>query len=608
MSRRHAFALIAGSLLLLFAQGLLHRSVLDRTVGATGWTSWLFGLPGGQSPRKLNTLLLRSAMSAQLSPGHPEYYFSLADQWEVALKEAGVAFQTITDGELKTGLNDLPGVLILPRAVCLGEEHRAAIARYVEAGNGLVISGALGARNEDCTWRGFGYLSQLTGLESPESASSGVQTRAAFRGEEYYSAFLPPGYLLPLPPGDLTLGEYPDPDASWTDWRMRPEGGPDATVKTLALHRTRGAGRLVWFGFTETLVGASKEDRRLLDRFMSSAAMWSARQPLAAVGAWPKHNPAAAMLAFELEPEKYKNEELARFFRRAGVRPTFMVDTTAAMKSQAILGPLLSSGEVGAAYAETGENTPLEVARAMRSIAGMNRGYAQFAGFATPATQAQDFNLATAGDAGYLYYFDPRASAVFPSVAWSRRPTFLNWSSREMVRLPDHNTDDFEILADFPSSELITPKIGPRFLHELNLAQNMHGLCVFRVHDDLLGAPGNRQALREILGQVRKERVWFTTASSIARWTVKRENLIPEARTVSGSRIQVSLTNRGRSAVEDVSLFVYLPGGIRNIKMIPVVLGRGLPRIIDLGRDDGIRLDFDYLPAQGSIIVLLSLV
>ncbi len=184
------FLLLASAMLL---QGWMFLTILDRTVGPIENLRH----PGGPPVR---VALLKSWTSAALSDPDPQGAFDAEQQWEVILEESGIPYRVIGDEDLTVGVSSYANVLILPSAVCLSDEHRAAIRDLAQRGIGIVASGALGARNGDCAWRGWDTLTSVTGLKLPETFTITQPAYAIIRGGQFFSEAVPTGYRLGVPP------------------------------------------------------------------------------------------------------------------------------------------------------------------------------------------------------------------------------------------------------------------------------------------------------------------------------------------------------------------------------------------------------------------------
>src|SRR5580698_4951159 len=136
-------------------EGWIFLTILDKTIGPIS-NLWR------PAAAPIRVALLRSTSSAMLSEPNPEDYFNTERQWEIVLNEAGIAFRVIPDEDLTPQLSASANVLVLPSAVCVSDAQRAAIRSLAQQGMGIVASGALGARNANCSWKGWDTLSSLT--------------------------------------------------------------------------------------------------------------------------------------------------------------------------------------------------------------------------------------------------------------------------------------------------------------------------------------------------------------------------------------------------------------------------------------------------------------
>jgi len=219
----YGFYLLAGTFIVVCLQVLLYLLLIGDTLGPVEFLRRQTP-PDPALVRELKVALLRSEASARLFPDNPENYFLLARHWEQVLKREGMPFRVISDAQLGQGLRDA-NVLVLPATSCLGEPQRRVILQFLQAGNGIVASGALGARDGNCVWKGWSFLSRISGVQKFSNLTLSASAYVTFRGETFFSPGVPTDHRLEIPSQELTLGIAEEPDAFLSDWMLRPVEG-----------------------------------------------------------------------------------------------------------------------------------------------------------------------------------------------------------------------------------------------------------------------------------------------------------------------------------------------------------------------------------------------
>ncbi len=574
------------------AQAVIYYAILDRTVGSS---SWLGGAPAGRTA--LRVAILRSDAGAKLNREHPELYFDLAKQWESILGEAHVSYRVINDKEIARGLAKSADVLVLPWAMCLDDAQRNAIQSYVESGNGLVLSGATGVRNADCSWKGWDSLSRLTGLRNPSASSAPAPLLGAYTGGNFYSGSVPAGYQLSLANQEVVMGAAAKPDVYAADYRLHPlEAAPGGT---LALHGIRGRGRFVWFGFPETMPMKDESGRGVLNAYLLSAVRWAGRQPVAAVANWPKAAPSAVVVAARVADPKTAQSTIAAL-RDARVRATFFLDAKTAAQAPELVRSLAGMGEIASScdtpdsFADqTASRQTARLADARRRL--QNDSGLSLAGFAPPDSLWDNRTVSALRDAGFAYYVDRvGATRAVPELIAAPAVSFLPVRQVPLARLEAPFADDFEAMAESPSDAPTD-----RLWNDFRIVESLGGAYTLSFRTDLLGAPENAPALQALLRKIKERGAWMATGSELAEWWIRHERVRTDVRQVNDRRIRLAVSNSGSRAISDTSVYVFLPGVPARLRVIPALLGSGIPHY-EVSRDGVLRLDFPKLAAAAA--------
>ena len=611
--KRDLFGLWFGLIVLavLAVQVVLYLLVVENTIGPFT----LFGKVTAPHPamaREFKVALLRSENTARMSHERPEYYYDLERNWESVFRESHIPYRVLSDQQMSAGAPDDYPVLVLPWATCLGDAERKAISGAVARGAGLVASGALGSRAADCSWKGWDYLTQSTGIRAPYTVQASAGFTAAFRGARFFSDGIPAGYNLELPRQEFVAGNAGLPDIFWSDWKLRPAQGSNPGNTTLAVHTTRGQGRVVWFGFEESPPAGPAAARAALRHYMEASVRWAGRQPIGVVNDWPGRHPAAVLVAEEVQ-QMGSAAESADLLRQEQIAAVFFCNSEVARTSPAVLRKLESAGEVGSAGDSADpfgdQQTAIQTERLLRARHQLeNFAPLKVTGFDPPQGSANPETAASVTNAGYLYFLDGSdVRRAVPELLASSGSSLLPIPRAEIARIYRSASDDFEIVANYRGPEPWGDDLAQAFLDEFQRIEYVGGLYPLVFRSDLLGAPQNLHILRKVVERIKSEPVWIASGESLVRWWSQRDKLRVDVRRISTHRLRVAITNRGQFDINDAGVQVYLPYHPRRLRISSTVLRLQLPHSELVGDDDILRLDLPALRRQSSYVLLVSL-
>ncbi|MFN7921111.1 MAG: hypothetical protein U0Q16_13505 [Bryobacteraceae bacterium] len=581
-----------------------YMHIVDRTVGSFPLSKRLNWMGGEELPTKV--AVLRSAFSSIRSGDHPEYYFDLATYWEHQLKSEAIEYQIINDQELAKGLDRSVNVLILPWAVCMSDEQRQAVREFVGRGNGVIASGATGARNADCSWRGWDFTTEITGVEDFQSVSPPPDTFVAFRGGQYYSGGLPPGLRLDLPTQEITYGFHERPDAYWSDAKVMPiDGGAPGGV-ALATHGEWGAGRVVWLGFNERMIGTKNGQLpRFRDSFTRSAIRWVSRQPLIMLEPWPKRSPSAVVVTADTGRDPRVATSVARMLESEYVPGTLFVAPGGSPREKTSL-EVAATGDADDPFTVRNVlNQSQALTDAKTALEAGNRAWVT--GFKPPQDVWSLDTLVALRTAGYRYMLDRTGNhrtvpelIEFPATTWFG-------SKVEVAKIPSHWSDDLDAVANYKGPTPWGEDLGDQFVKEYEVSRYLGGSYVLSISAPLLAKQENLHLTQSVLRRIKQNPVWLTTASDMTSWWSRRERVGAEAILVHQHRLRVSVVNRGRQALDDLTVHLHLPYRPNSIRLISEFIGKTTPASELLPNEDVLLLRFPRVEKESSHVFLVAL-
>ena len=223
-----------------------------------------------------------------------------AQRWRVLLGNAGAvrdvgSLEALDPAEL--------GVVVLPEPREIGAREFVLLQEFLAGGGGVVLTGSIGVRGPDGSWRGYELMRALLGAEvialDPERAQAVVAARrgplsAPLLPRERVAVAREPGL-----PGLAQAGSELVWSAALESANLALDAaGPlaDATSAPAAsLRREVGRGRLAWLAVGPERVARGADPQPLGDALRAAVA-WAARQPFVEVLPWPGGAPFAASL------------------------------------------------------------------------------------------------------------------------------------------------------------------------------------------------------------------------------------------------------------------------------------------------------------------------
>ena len=590
--------LVAAALILVSLEGVIYLLLLKDTIGPFAFF--------GSIPRPSIDLTqpARVRIVVEWAPGEG----SAAGERRLALWEKAAATAGLQSERLPIGrLDKAPvgrDVIVLPAITSVDEAGRGALLRSVNAGTGAVISGSPGSGNANGALN-HDLLQQLTGAAAAETVAQGVCS-VTFAGGRYFSDRIPAGRRLELPAQDLVVLQSKAPDAFLNDHRLRPLRGESPDEAALALHTTRGAGRVVWFGFDETVRPEHRYDQQALEEYMSVSLLWAARQAVATRAAWPFEKPSAALLAVQLDRENEGAVALADLVRQESIPATFFIGASLARSSPALVKRASGLGEMGSAgdSEEPLVNVPpkrqsdrLRLAREQIEAVGGK----EVRGLSPPQGLVNAAVIAAMNDAGYRYVIGDRsATQMVPDIVEFQRSALFPLQKAEVTKIYWSGPDDLEMLAETPGDPV------PRWLRDFSLVREMGGLYVLLVHDDLLGSSAQRGNLTRIVTALKSSPAWLASGGDITRWWSARQKVEISLKPLGPRRLYLEVANKGLQDVNDLGVSIYLPYRPLKVGIRSPVFRLAAPEFRLDDREELLRLRFARLPQQTSYIYYIT--
>jgi peptidoglycan/xylan/chitin deacetylase (PgdA/CDA1 family) len=479
-----------------------------------------------------------------------DYYAVLVTRWDELLGEAGASVRHITGAKSVESLGS-DQLLVLPAAVCLGAEDRAAIARHVQRGGHLLTSWATGARTGDCTWLGYDFTAELGNAEAVGTLERRPPTFLAIPHGSAMAAGLPPGIRIELRNEPWVALRSPASIAFWSDWALNPRAGPHGGAAAAATAVINEAGaRVVWFGFRLDM-GASDYDQQLIDRFVQNAALWAAGHVIADVDPWPGGYRAAMAVTQDVEHDFENSRLLARRFADLEAPITFFVVSKLVRGHTELAETLLAAGEVGSHSVDhrqvAGRLWGNQLA-ALRQARNDVRGWTgeRPLGLRPPREIYDQFTLEAWRRFGGLY-------VAGTNRARSSAPEIFTVPSGPVVVLPRVVDDDYAVMV--LRGKTSADSLEAALLAALHKMRSLGGLDLVTLHTQLIDSEPRVDAIETVVRAARD-----AGTAELADWWMRRSQLEVQVRERSDLSAIVSVRNAGLISISSAWVHVHLPG------------------------------------------------
>ena len=580
--------------------------------------------PPGIQPGTFPVVLFNSPRNRQFFPDEA-YYPQALGRWRGLVEGLGGHVRAAVSVEDLRTLTPLE-LLVLPEAPCLSGEEVSAIHDHVEGGGGLVSNWAVGARDENCEWRGFGTVRDLTGAADVRELAVREALYITVPGGMALSPGLDPGTRIEFRSEPSLALKLPGPRIFWSDWALNPTpdesgGGADVSVAT---SQNSAGGRTAWFGFRLSQA-ATPRDSVSLDRLVQNGILWAAGRAMAAPAPWPNGKRSALLLIEDVEAEYQKALALAALLEDLDLPGTFFVVSRLVLDDPELGHALARVGEVGS---HTSDHNPVAGLTYQDQAIRLRRSWTEIRGWTgsppegmRPPEESFDANTLRAwGETGGRYVL-----AVNQARSGSPEVHLLRGGGT-MVLLPRLMKDDYNVFVQ--EGALRTDRLSEAFLEGAEKMRAIGGLAVVAVHTQIVGAGRRLDAVRAVADTaVAQGDWWIAEAGDVADWWRARagvrltavppqvealassspgslEGIPPPEESVgvpSGGRIPDFLVEgpEGES-VTDLWIDIVLPGG--SVAVTPFV--DGVP-VAYTTTDWGIRVPVGDLPAGENRLISL---
>ena len=466
-------------------------------------------------------------------------------------------------------------LLLMPEAPCLSTAELAAVSRHVGTGGSLVTNWAVGARDEDCDWRGWEPLLDLTGAEDVRELPSREALYLTIPAGLSVSAGVDPGTRVELRPDRSVALTMAGPHAYWSDWALNPApdsdgAGADAAVSTT---ETDGGGRVAWFGL-RLGQAATARDSVLVERVVQNGVLWAAGVPIVAPSPWPDAARAALVFTLDVEAEHRNALGVAEVLAAEGLTASFFAVSQIVREDGELAEALMRVGEVGT---QTVDHTPIagltpqeQGLRLQRAADEIERwtGVAP-AGLHPPEEAYDAASLAAWKRAGGQYVLGGTG-------ARSGSPELHTVLGGSMVVLPRVVKDDYGVFVQ--DGAVRASRLSDAYVMGAHKVRAIGGLAVIAGHTQIMSRGTRLDAFRIVADSARSQGDWWLTrADHVAEWWSARGEVrmswedpapLPDLDGIEASALPDLMVHGPSTEMRGLWIDVVLPGSDRLLPLL----------------------------------------
>lgn len=516
-------------------------------------------LPAGRLDQRVRVAVVRDEAAASFY-GSSAILDSIVSSWRTALTRAGAEVRVVRSGELR-GVASWPRVIVVPSSPCLTVATREAMDAAGARGQGLIVTGAVGAHDAGCRRIGYGLVVALTGASRVEALEPRSMVYVTLAAGSPLSDDIPPGARLDVKPAGQLALRHPARDAFYSDYALQPAPAGALPLLDGALSRGfYGKARVVYWGFEPRDAVSRPWNDVVLALLVRNSVRWVARLPSATIESWPDDKRAAAVLAQDVEDQFGNARNAVDSLNAAGIRGTYFLTSDLASRNPRLTRLLGEAGEIGT-HSENHRllgGTPAQVQRTR--LDKSQRDLTELLGHSVSGLRPpqEQFDVATMEawvNAGGTYLVGANDSR-------NVGPELLRVGSDTLVLLSRNGGDDFTAVREGRRDPAATAAV---FLREYERIRALGGLYILSYHSQILATPELVPALARVAREVAADSaVWSATAGAVAVWWRARASVRTRLTQRGPGRLDLSVDNRGREMLAGAVARVDL-GGPRRV-------------------------------------------
>jgi len=507
------------------------------------------------------------------------FYADELERWRNLVADVGgrVRLAETTDDLRALSSTDL---LLMPEAPCLTTGELAAVSRHVGTGGSLVTNWAVGARDEDCAWRGWEPLLDLTGAEDVRELPTRQALYLTIPAGLPVSAGVDPGTRVELRSDRSVALRLAGPHVYWSDWALNPAPDPDGAGAGAAVSTTEtdGGGRVAWFGL-RLGQAATPRDSVLIRRLVQNGVLWAVGVPMVAPSPWPDARRAALVFTLGVEAEHRNALDVAEVLAAEGLTASFFAVSQIVREDGELAEALARVGEVGT---QTVDHTPIAGLTPQEQWLRLGRAadeIERWTGIAPAGLHPPD----EAYDAASLVAWR-RAGGRYilgGTEARSGSPELHSVPGGSMVVLPRVIKDDYGVFVQ--DGAVRATRLADAYVSGAHKMRAIGGLAVISGHTQIMSRGTRLDAFRVVADSARSHGDWWITrADYVADWWSARGEVrmswvdaapLPALDGIRPSELPDLLVHGPSAELRGLWIDVVVPGSDR---LLPLVDGEAV--------------------------------
>lgn len=504
------------------------------------------------------------------------FYANELDRWRHLVADMGGRVRLAETAEDLRALSTTD-LLLMPEAACLTTGERAAVSRHVGTGGSLVANWAIGARDEDCDWRGWETLLDLTGADDVRELPLRQALYLTVPAGLSVSPGVDPGTRMELRSDRSLALRMAGPHVYWSDWALNPEPHSEGAGADVAMSTTErdGGGRVAWFGL-RLGQAATPRDSVLLQRVVQNGVLWAAGIPTVAPSPWP--NAARGGLVFTLDVEMEHRNALgvAEVLEAEGLTASFFAVSQIVRGDGDLAETLARVGEVGT---QTVDHTPIAGLTPQDQGLRLQRAADEIEQW-TGITPAGLHPPEEAHDAATLVAWKLAGGRYILGGTGLRSgsPELHTVRGGAMVVLPRVIKDDYGVFVQ--DGALRAKRLSDAFVAGAHKMRAIGGLAVIAGHTQIMSRGSRLDAFRVVADSARSQGDWWITrADHVAEWWSARAEVrlswsdpaaLPALDGIQASELPDLLVHGPSTEMRGLWVDVVVPGSDR---LLPLVDG-----------------------------------
>jgi hypothetical protein len=549
--------------------------------------------------------ILNSRFSEQLFPPESTWLRNNVTTWERFGAEMDLRCDVIDDQAVESGTLGKYRLVVLPGSKALSDKQILEIKKYMDNGGSVFATSSTGSYTESGDWRGWGFLSEVFGLQFTAEITPDEATKLhTLRGGLPITAGIPTGFSLKVATWDRPMAcEVVEPRttqaSTWYNFK-RDSGLVREAIEMSAgiAYGTYGRGRFVWMGFELNSVLGEQEDYVYFDILCRRSVDWLTYTPAARVRDWPASYRAAAIVVASLSTEFENVKNLFEPIRSGKIPITLFVDPEAALAHRALASTLSSFGEVGvllspqpaAVSPEEGPQLINASTQVRTKIGDLTRS--DIAGGLPATGMYNDHDIHSLLEAGYEY-------VVADSMTDRAVPKTMIRGNLPLVAFTKTARGDDEVVGEFgltdTSYQLYT------YQEDVDRVLFHGGIYVLKIHSNLQCRPEYAPVLTNLVQYLRSKNFWVSTAGDLTRWWLTKSALEISVRARSKRRIGLVVSNPSGSAIQNAVVQVYVNKPVSHVIITSDIMGTQIPPYRLNERTQVVEITLPSLDGGGSL-------